>query len=122
MIVRSLAELAAELDGDVVRDGSTLIHGVAGIREAMPGDITFLANTRYESYLTETRASAVICSREPRFAALLATQTLGIARPHRVAEQPCGLATTKALERVEQIVCVRVVPMAQDLGAGPWTR
>jgi UDP-3-O-[3-hydroxymyristoyl] glucosamine N-acyltransferase len=70
MIVRTLAELAAELDGEVVGDGSTLIKGVAGIREAMPGDITFLANARYESYVTETRASAVICSREPRFAAI----------------------------------------------------
>ncbi|HEY2954721.1 MAG TPA: UDP-3-O-(3-hydroxymyristoyl)glucosamine N-acyltransferase [Candidatus Eisenbacteria bacterium] len=70
MIVRTLAELAAELDGEVVGDGSTSIRGVAGIREAMPGDITFLANARYESYLTETRASAVICSREPRFAAI----------------------------------------------------
>jgi UDP-3-O-[3-hydroxymyristoyl] glucosamine N-acyltransferase len=70
MIVRTLAELAAELDGEVVGDGTTLIKGVAGIREAMPGDITFLANARYESYVTETRASAVICSREPRFAAI----------------------------------------------------
>jgi UDP-3-O-[3-hydroxymyristoyl] glucosamine N-acyltransferase len=70
MIVRTLAELAAELDGEVVGDGSTLIKGVAGIREATPGDITFLANARYESYVTETRASAVICSREPRFAAI----------------------------------------------------
>ena len=70
MIVRTLAELAAELEGEVVGDGSTLIRGVAGIREAMPGDITFLANARYEAYITETRASAVICSREPRFAAI----------------------------------------------------
>jgi UDP-3-O-[3-hydroxymyristoyl] glucosamine N-acyltransferase len=70
MIVRTLAELAAELDGEVVGDGSTLIKGVAGIREALPGDITFLANARYEAYVTETRASAVICTREPRFAAI----------------------------------------------------
>jgi UDP-3-O-[3-hydroxymyristoyl] glucosamine N-acyltransferase len=70
MIVRTLAELAVELNGEVVGDGSTLIKGVAGIREALPGDITFLANSRYESYLNETRASAVICSREPRFASL----------------------------------------------------
>src|SRR6266571_3074079 len=70
MIIRTLAELAAELDGEVVGDGSIEIRGVAGIREAMPGDITFLANSRYEPYLNETRASAVICSREPRFAPL----------------------------------------------------
>jgi UDP-3-O-[3-hydroxymyristoyl] glucosamine N-acyltransferase len=70
MIVRTLDELAVELEGEVVGDGSTVIKGVAGIREAMPGEVTFLANARYESYVTETRASAVICSREPRFAAI----------------------------------------------------
>jgi UDP-3-O-[3-hydroxymyristoyl] glucosamine N-acyltransferase len=66
MTSRTLAELAAILGGDTVGDGSTVIRGVAGIREALPGDITFLANSRYEAYLLETRASAVICSREPR--------------------------------------------------------
>ena len=69
MIVRTLAELAAELGGEVVGDGSAVIRGVAGIREALPGDITFLANSRYELHLAETRATAVICSREPRVAA-----------------------------------------------------
>jgi UDP-3-O-[3-hydroxymyristoyl] glucosamine N-acyltransferase len=66
MITRTLAELAAELQGDVVGDGSLVIQGVAGIREALPGDLTFIANNRYDAYLNETRASAVICSREPR--------------------------------------------------------
>jgi UDP-3-O-[3-hydroxymyristoyl] glucosamine N-acyltransferase len=62
----TLTELAAELGGVVVGYGSTIIRGVAGIREATPGDVTFIANPRYDSYLTETRASAVICGREPR--------------------------------------------------------
>ncbi|HEY3216519.1 MAG TPA: UDP-3-O-(3-hydroxymyristoyl)glucosamine N-acyltransferase [Candidatus Eisenbacteria bacterium] len=66
MITRTLAELAAELNGDVTGDGSIVIRGVAGIREALPGDITFIANSRYDTYLEETRASAVICSYEPR--------------------------------------------------------
>ena len=66
MIVRTLAELAAELGGAVVGDGAVAIRGVAGIREALPGDVTFLANARYESHLAETRASAVICDRQPR--------------------------------------------------------
>jgi UDP-3-O-[3-hydroxymyristoyl] glucosamine N-acyltransferase len=70
MPTRTLGELAAELDGVVVGDPGTVIRGVAGIREAMPGDITFLANARYDGYLSETRASAVICSREPRESAL----------------------------------------------------
>jgi len=66
MVTRTLAELAVELGGDVIGDGSIPIRGVAGIREAQPGDVTFIANSRYNPYLHETRASAVICSREPR--------------------------------------------------------
>ena len=66
MVTRTLAEIAAELGGVVVGDDRTIIRGVAGIREALPGDITFIANSRYDGYLQETRASAVICSREPR--------------------------------------------------------
>src|SRR5436190_4087082 len=70
MITRTLAELATALGGEMVGDGATVIRGVAGIREAMPGDITFLANSRYEPHLAETRASAVICSREPRVSSI----------------------------------------------------
>jgi UDP-3-O-[3-hydroxymyristoyl] glucosamine N-acyltransferase len=66
MVTRSLSELAAELNGTVVGDPSVVIGGVAGIREAIPGDITFLANSRYDAHLRDTRASAVICSREAR--------------------------------------------------------
>jgi len=66
MIERTLGELAAELGGVVVGDASVVIRGVAGIREALPGDVTFLANARYDAYLEETRASAVICSRGTR--------------------------------------------------------
>ncbi len=64
MVTRTLAELADLLGGEVVGDGGVVIRGVAGIREALPGDLTFIANSRYESYLGETRASAVICSRD----------------------------------------------------------
>jgi UDP-3-O-[3-hydroxymyristoyl] glucosamine N-acyltransferase len=68
MTTRTLLELAEALGGDLIGDGATVIRGVAGIREAEDGDITFLANSRYEGYLDETRASAVICSRAPRAA------------------------------------------------------
>jgi len=70
MVLKTLAELAIELGGAVVGDGAVVIRGVAGIREALPGDLTFLANARYESHLTETRASAVICDRQPRECAI----------------------------------------------------
>jgi len=55
-----LDELAKRLGGEVAGDGSVEITGVGGIREARPGQITFLANPKYEVYLPETGASAVI--------------------------------------------------------------
>jgi UDP-3-O-[3-hydroxymyristoyl] glucosamine N-acyltransferase len=56
----SLKELADIVGGEVSGDGSVKIGGVAGIKEANPGDITFLANPRYEKFMDCTRASAVI--------------------------------------------------------------
>lgn len=66
MVTRTLKELAAELNGKLLGDGAIEIRDVAGIREALPGDLTFIANSRYDAYLDETRASAVICARDTR--------------------------------------------------------
>lgn len=59
-VTRTLLELAREVGGEVVGDGDILIRGVAGIEEAGSGEITFLANARYHSYLERSKASAVI--------------------------------------------------------------
>lgn len=56
----SLRELARLLDGKVLGDGDVEITGVSGIKEARPGDITFLANPKYQAWLRTTKASAVI--------------------------------------------------------------
>jgi UDP-3-O-[3-hydroxymyristoyl] glucosamine N-acyltransferase len=57
MKLRELAErLACRLEGD----GDIEIVRVAGIQHAEPGDLTFVANPKYESALAETRASAVL--------------------------------------------------------------
>jgi UDP-3-O-[3-hydroxymyristoyl] glucosamine N-acyltransferase len=58
--VKTLAELAREVGGEVVGDGAVKIHRVAAIEDAGPGEITFLANPRYCAYLDVCRASAVI--------------------------------------------------------------
>jgi UDP-3-O-[3-hydroxymyristoyl] glucosamine N-acyltransferase len=56
----TLEQLAEIVGGEVRGDGSTVISGIAGIKEAKKGDITFLANPAYEEFLGKTRASAVI--------------------------------------------------------------
>ncbi|MGD9401405.1 MAG: UDP-3-O-(3-hydroxymyristoyl)glucosamine N-acyltransferase [bacterium] len=58
-----LKELAEIIGGDVAGDGSVMISGVGGIREARAGDVTFLADPRYEKFLKTTKASAVIAPR-----------------------------------------------------------
>jgi len=61
---KTLKEIARLIEGEVVGDGSIVITGVAGIKEARDGDITFLANPKYLPLLDKTGASAVITSRE----------------------------------------------------------
>lgn len=55
-----LDELARRLGSRLEGDGSLEVVRVAGLDEAGPGDVTFLANPRYASRLATTRASAVI--------------------------------------------------------------
>lgn len=63
MVSKSLGELAGYVGGRVIGDGSAVIHNVAPIDEAGPGDLTFLANPRYQKFLTECKASGVIVGR-----------------------------------------------------------
>ena len=56
----TLAELAARLDCRLDGDGTIEITRVAGIHDAGPGDVTFLANRKYEKTVAQTRASAII--------------------------------------------------------------
>jgi UDP-3-O-[3-hydroxymyristoyl] glucosamine N-acyltransferase len=76
-----LRELAERIDCRLEGDGDIDIERVAGIRDAGPGDLTFLAESKYDAALAGTHASAVILreeappapcamlrSREPRLA------------------------------------------------------
>ncbi|HJZ70800.1 MAG TPA: UDP-3-O-(3-hydroxymyristoyl)glucosamine N-acyltransferase [Vicinamibacterales bacterium] len=55
-----LHEIARRLDCRLDGDGEVEIVRVAGIQQAQPGDLTFVANARYLPQLASTRASAVI--------------------------------------------------------------
>lgn len=62
----SLRHLSEIVGGKIIGDPNLMITGVSGIREARPGDITFIANPRYLSELKATKASAIITSGEIR--------------------------------------------------------
>ena len=59
-----LSDIAKLVEGEIVGEGSVDIRQVAKIEEAVPGDITFLANLKYKKYVVTTLASAVLVSKE----------------------------------------------------------
>ncbi len=61
---KTLKEIAEIIEGDVVGDADVIITGVCGIKEARPGDLTFVANPRYLSLMDHTQASAIITYKE----------------------------------------------------------
>jgi len=61
---KTLSEIAKIVDGEIVGDPSVVITGICGIKEAKPGDLTFVANPKYLSLMKDTQASAIITSRE----------------------------------------------------------
>lgn len=81
-----LDALAARLGCALRGDGSVDVARVAGLDQAGPGDLTFLANPRYADKLDVTRASAVIVRAE-----------VATALPALISDNPY-LAFAQALE------------------------
>lgn len=71
MQARTLGELAEYVGGRVVGDRDIIIRSAATLKGAGEGDISFLANRKYESQLETTRASAVVASKEGKSPAVL---------------------------------------------------
>ncbi|WP_114211036.1 UDP-3-O-(3-hydroxymyristoyl)glucosamine N-acyltransferase [Acidisarcina polymorpha] len=76
--------LGAECDGAVDEE----ITGVAGIEEAVPGQLTFIANKKYVGYARTTKASAILVS--PDFPPLT-IPTLRIRNPYHAFARAVGL-------------------------------
>lgn len=55
--------IAEYLGGEVEGDPETEINNITKIEEGIPGSISFLANMKYEHFIYETRASAVIVNK-----------------------------------------------------------
>lgn len=58
----TVLEIATLFEAEIVGDPTVEIQRVAKIEEAGPGDITFLANPKYEKYVATTKASAILVS------------------------------------------------------------
>jgi len=82
-----LSEIARLLQGHLEGDADIEITGLAKIEEATTGDLTFVANPKYQKFLKSTKASAV----------LVGSDQQGIELPHIKVEDPY-LAFLIALE------------------------
>ncbi len=59
-----LADLAEKLGAALEGDGTLDISSVAGLREAQPGDLSFLSNPKYQRLLQSSAASAVLVAQD----------------------------------------------------------
>ena len=56
-------DIASYLNGEVVGDGDVKISDVSKIEEGKPGTLSFLANPKYENFIYDTKASAVLVNK-----------------------------------------------------------
>ncbi len=56
----TVSEIASLVGGTVRGDGAVVIEGAAGLGEATPRDLSFLANPKYKAQLETTRAGALL--------------------------------------------------------------
>ncbi|MDR2366205.1 MAG: UDP-3-O-(3-hydroxymyristoyl)glucosamine N-acyltransferase, partial [Zoogloeaceae bacterium] len=125
IVERLWAVCAGEMRGDADR----VIHQVASLQGAQPGEIAFLANPKYRKHLCDTRASAVIlhpdmasalpraASGKPALAAILTpapyvyyARVAALLNP--VAPRPAGTHPTAVTESV--------LPASCHIGPGVW--
>jgi UDP-3-O-[3-hydroxymyristoyl] glucosamine N-acyltransferase len=56
----SLRQIASQLGGEVQGDSDVVVHRMASLAGAGPGDLSFMADLKYRPLLDKTRASAVV--------------------------------------------------------------
>ena len=106
--LRDIAErLQCRLEGGA-SDGKIEIHRVAGIEHAGPGDLTFVANPRYNAWLETTRASAVILGTShagapPASAAVLRSENPYQSFAHAVTLLAHTSAPQKGVDRLSAV-------------------
>jgi len=64
LLKKTLKEIAELIGGELDGDVDIQITGLAGIREAEAGTLSFIANEKYLRYARESKASALVVSRD----------------------------------------------------------
>jgi len=118
----ALKEIARIIGGEIIGDRHIRISGVAGIKEAEKGEITFLANPKYESYLTTTGASAVIADKDGKLPGTI----VKVANPYLAFLKVVSLFARSPLEKYPRgihktaIISERTT-IGEDVSIGAYT-
>ena len=97
----SINQIAHLINGEVIGEGETKVHKLSNIEEAEAGSITFLSNTKYESYLYSTSASCVIVANDLTPKEEIATTLIRVSDPY--------VAFSTLLEEYQRLTAFRKV-------------
>jgi len=89
-------QIADLIEGTVNGNGATLISNFDKIEEGKSGSISFLSNPKYESFLYQTEASAVIVSKDLALKKPVKTALIRVSDPY--------LAFTILLQKYQELV------------------
>jgi len=118
---KTLKEIAELVGGKVSGDSKVIITGVAGIKEAREGDITFLANPKYFPLIDKTRASAIIVSKDAGASSkpVVLTENPSLAFAKVVASfAPCETKHPKGIHPAA--VLGKNVKLGKNVAIGPY--
>ncbi|HOS03125.1 MAG TPA: UDP-3-O-(3-hydroxymyristoyl)glucosamine N-acyltransferase [Candidatus Hydrogenedentes bacterium] len=118
----TVAEIAALVNG-TVSGGSpeAPITGARGIRQAVAGDVTFLADSRYLSYLSKTRAEAIFVREEVPECGKLLIRVADPAAAFSLVLQRFKASRRREVRGVHPTALVGAdVRLGADVGIGPY--
>jgi UDP-3-O-[3-hydroxymyristoyl] glucosamine N-acyltransferase len=99
----TLQSIATLLGGTIEGDPQAIVSSFGRIEEAGEGQLTFLANPKYEPHIYTTRATATLVSDDFRPSAPLSTNLIRVADPYAALAQLMQLATEEMAPRYEGV-------------------
>ncbi len=116
-MVKKLREISELVGGSLLGDGDIEIHGVAGIKEAREGEITFVANPRYISQINRTKASAIISWKSLQYNGKPMIQ---VENPYWAWAKVVGSFATKSEKKGQGVHPTAIVGENVKFGEGTW--
>lgn len=124
MLGFSIAQIASIVQGEIEGDSSAMIYDFGKIETAKTGDITFLANLKYESCLYTTQASCVLIAKEYHLKRAIKPNLIRVDNPYQalaklLAEyQKLQARTLKGVHKKAIVLTKKTIPKSAYIGPG----